>query len=136
MPKFKKNPNPSVKMHSPYKMKGSPMKRNYGIDPSSPLQWNISSTMGSDPWHSENLQANPKKSSGPSSDARMIDSGKRGYDWVFAPSMIARLTGSRKRWSKHGSIGGNTKWTKDSSGNIKATRDTFDTKTGKKTSTA
>ena len=31
MPKFKKDPN-AVNMHSPYKMKGSPMKRNFGID--------------------------------------------------------------------------------------------------------
>ena len=32
MPKFKKDPN-AIQMHSPYKMKGSPMKRNYGISP-------------------------------------------------------------------------------------------------------
>ena len=30
MPKFKKDPN-AMQMHSPYKVKGSPMQRNYGI---------------------------------------------------------------------------------------------------------
>lgn len=130
MPKFKKNPNPSVKMHSSYKMKGSPMKRNYGIDPSSPMKWNISSTMGSDPLESENLTADKMtKKVGPSSEARVTDTGARWYEWVLPPTRMFR--GYRKRYSKHGSISGNTKFSKDSSGNLKATRSTFDTKTGK-----
>ena len=127
MPKFKKDPNPSVKMHSPYKMKGSPMKRNYGIDPSSPMKWNPGIRGGQANEEAANKTQKLKKV-GPSSEARVTDTGARWYEWVIPATRIFR--GSRKRYSKHGSISGNTKWSKDSSGNLKATRSTFDKKTG------
>ena len=113
MPKFKKDPN-AMNMHSPYKMKGSPMKRNFGISPAKATGKDFS-----------------EKYYSPEEGATMTDEGWEGrHEFGKAWQRFIRPRNPRNKptYKKYGKLTS----TKDASGKVTYSAQSYDTSTGKK----